>query len=347
LKAAVLYGNEDLRYEDFPEPILKPGWVKLRVRAAGICGSDVPRVLQNGAHFYPIILGHEFAGDVAECGEGVTGFTVGQTVTAAPLVPCMKCADCQKGNYALCKHYDFIGSRGNGAFAEYVCVPAVNVVPYDAATPYEQAAMFEPATVALHGLRQNRYQGGGRVAVLGGGTVGMFTMQWTKGYGAESVVVLDIDDDRLALAKRLGASDTVNTLAPDYMASAMALTDGRGYDYVFETAGNTATMHMAFELAANKAHICFVGTPTKDLTFTPREWENMNRKEFYLTGSWMSYSAPFPGEEWALTAKAFASEMLTFDPSFIFKRAPLAAAATMFDLYKTPGCVKGKIVLEM
>ena len=99
MKAAVLYGNEDIRYADWETPACGPGMVKVRVRATGICGSDVPRVLHHGAHFYPVVLGHEFSGDVAEVGEGVQGLQVGDTVTGAPLVPCMRCADCQRGNY--------------------------------------------------------------------------------------------------------------------------------------------------------------------------------------------------------------------------------------------------------
>ena len=149
--------------------------------------------------------------------------------------------------------------------------------------------MFEPATVAIHGVFQNDYHGGEYVAILGGGTVGMFTMQWTKIFGSKKVVVFDISDERLALAKRLGADAIINTKEEGYMEKAMAITGGKGYGFVFETAGQVPTMHMAFELAANKAHVCFIGTPHENLTFTPKEWENMNRKEFKLTGSWMSY----------------------------------------------------------
>lgn len=90
MKAAVLYGNEDLRYDDYPTPEVTPGTVKVKVRATGICGSDVPRVLHHGAHFYPVVLGHEFSGDVVEVGEGVTKLKVGDTVSGAPLLPCMK-----------------------------------------------------------------------------------------------------------------------------------------------------------------------------------------------------------------------------------------------------------------
>lgn len=345
MKAAVLYGNEDIRYDDWETPVCKPGTVKVHVRATGICGSDVPRVLHNGAHFYPVVLGHEFSGDVVEVGQGVSRIHVGDTVSGAPLVPCMKCDDCQRGNFALCKHYSFIGSREQGSFAEYVVMPEQNAVRYDPAIPYEQAAMFEPSTVAIHGVLQADYKGGQTVAVLGCGTIGIFTAQWARIFGAKKLVVFDIDEGRLALARRMGADETINTLAPDFMEKAMALTNGAGFEQVFETAGNPITMRMAFELAANKARVCFIGTPHTDLTFTPKQWENMNRKEFYLTGSWMSYSAPFPGREWELTAHYFATGDLKFDQGFIFRTFPMSQAAEAFALYKDPAQVHGKIML--
>lgn len=345
MKAAVLYGNEDIRYDDFPTPEIKPGTVKVKVKATGICGSDVPRVLSNGAHFYPVVLGHEFAGDVVEVGEGVTDLKVGDTVSGAPLLPCMKCADCQNGNYSLCKFYSFIGSREQGSFAEYVVLPALNAVKYDPSIPYEQAAMFEPSTVALHGVLCNDFRGGEYTAILGGGTIGIFTMQWAKIFGSKKVVVFDIDEGRLALAKRMGADEVINTRNENFMKTAMDITDGQGYGYVFETAGNPVTMRMAFELAANKAGVCFIGTPHVDLTFTPRMWENMNRKEFKLTGSWMSYSAPFPGREWELTAHYFATGQLAFDEELIFRKFPMSKADEAFALYKDPSQVHGKILL--
>ena len=346
MKAAVVVANEDVQYLEIPEPEVKPGYVKIKVRYSGICGSDIPRVLHNGVHFYPIVLGHEFSGDVVEIGEGVTKVKAGDRVSGAPLVPCMKCEDCQKGNYSLCKHYSFIGSREQGSNADYVVVPEQNAVPFDASVPYEQGAMFEPSTVALHGLLQNDYQGGQCVAILGGGTIGMFTMQWAKIFGSKKVVVFDISDERLELAKRLGADEVVNTTKEDYMKTAMEFTGNKGYGYVFETAGQVPTMHMAFELAANKAHVSFIGTPHADLSFTPAQWENMNRKEFKLTGSWMSYSAPFPGKEWELTAHYFATGKLKFDPGFIYKKIPMSQAQEAFQLFKTPGLVKGKILLS-
>ena len=345
MKAAVVCANEDVQYLEYEEPKVSAGMVKVKVKASGICGSDIPRVLHNGVHFYPIVLGHEFSGDVVEIGEGVTKVKVGDRVSGAPLLPCMTCDDCQNGNYSLCKHYSFIGSRQQGSNADYVVIPEKNAVPFDKSISYEQGAMFEPSTVALHGLMQNDYKGGGCVAILGGGTIGMFTMQWAKIFGSKKVVVFDISDERLALATKLGADAVVNTTKEDYMKTAMELTENKGYDYVYETAGQVPTMHMAFELAANKAHVCFIGTPHVELSFTPKMWENMNRKEFKLTGSWMSYSAPFPGKEWELTAHYFATGQLNFDPGFIFKKMPMSEAQEAFQMFKTPGLVQGKVLL--
>lgn len=346
MKAGVVHAKNDIRYEEIETPVPKKGQVLIKVKYTGICGSDVPRVNGDACHFFPNVLGHEFSGTVEAVGEGVTSVVPGDRVAGVPLVPCMKCEDCQKGNYSLCKHYSFIGSREFGSFAEYVVVPERNAVKFEDGVSFEQGAFFEPATVALHGLKRVPYEGGKTVAILGGGTIGMFVMQWAKIFGAKKVVVFDIAKERLELGKRLGAAAGINTLEDDFMEQALALTDGKGFDYVYETAGNTITMKMAFALAANKANVCFVGTPTKDLSFTIEEWENMNRKEFMLTGSWMSYSAPFPGEEWKLTAHYFKTGELKFDESFIFRKIPLSQIAQAFEMYKTPGMVKGKILID-
>lgn len=346
MKAGVVHAREDIRYEDIKKPVAEPGKVLVKVKYTGICGSDVPRVNGDACHYFPNVLGHEFSGTIAEVGEGVTSVQVGDRVAGVPLVPCMECEDCQKGNYSLCKHYSFIGSREFGSFAEYVAVPERNVVKFEDSVSFEQGAFFEPSTVALHGLERVNYKGGECVAILGGGTIGLFTMQWAKIYGAKKVVVFDISPERLELAKKLGADDVINTLDSDFMEQAMALTEGKGYGFVYETAGNTITMHMAFQLAANKAGVCFIGTPTKELSFSVSDWENINRKEFMLTGSWMSYSAPFPGHEWELTAHYFKTGELKFDEALIYKKLPLSKIADAFEMYKTPGAVKGKLLID-
>lgn len=345
MKAAVLYGDYDMRYEDMPDPELKKGHVKIKVCACGVCGSDIPRITNHGAHYYPIVLGHEFSGYIAEVGEDVTGLQVGDHVVAAPLIPCMECPDCMRGAYSQCKHYSFIGSRVQGGYADYVVVPARNAVKIDPTIPFAQAALFEPSTVALHGLKLADYRGGKKVAVLGGGTIGLFVMQWAKIYGAESVVVFGRDKKHLEVATRLGADAIISTLDEDFMDQAMALTGGAGFDYVFETAGSIATMKLCFTLCGNHGSICMVGTPTKDITFTPREWENMNRKEFRLTGSWMSGNAPYPGDEWTLTSHYFANGMLKFDEEIFYRRIPLSQPEELTKALADRSKIKGRILL--
>lgn len=346
MKAGVVHGREDIRYEEIDKPVAGPGKVLIKVKYTGICGSDVPRVNGDACHYFPNVLGHEFSGVVEEVGEGVTTLKPGDRVAGVPLVPCMKCEDCQKGDYSLCKHYSFIGSREFGSFAEYVAVPERNAVKFDEDVSFEKGAFFEPATVALHGLRRVDYKGGKHVAILGGGTIGLLTAQWAKIFGAKSVTVFDILEERLELAKRLGIDYGVNTSKDNYMDEVKEITEDRGFDYVYETAGNTITMKMAFELAANKAGVCFIGTPTRELTFSIAEWENINRKEFTLTGSWMSYSAPFPGDEWKLVAHYFKTGQLKIDDSFIFKKMPLSQIDEAFRMFKTPGLVRGKIFID-
>lgn len=346
MKAGVVYGKEDIRFEEIAVPAVTAGKVLIKVKYTGICGSDIPRVNGDACHFYPNVLGHEFCGTVEQIGEGVKTVKVGDRVAGVPLIPCLKCEDCQKGNYSLCKHYSFIGSREFGSFAEYVVVPEKNAKVFDDEVSFEQGAFFEPSTVALHGINCTDYKGGKTVAILGGGTIGLFAMQWAKIFGAAKVAVFDISEERLKLAKKLGADAVFHTTDSGFKEQAMEVTDKKGYDYVFETAGNTVTIKLSFELVGNQGNVCLIGTPTKELIFSAREWELLNRKEFHLTGSWMSYSAPFPGKEWALTAHYFKTGQLKFDPSLIFKVVALSEIASAFEWYRTPGMVKGKILID-
>lgn len=345
MKAAVLHAPGDLRYEDYPLPEMKPGHVKIHIRACGICGSDVPRVLGNAAHFFPIVLGHEFSGEVAEIAEDVQGFAVGDRVVCASLIPCYNCPDCQKGHYSLCKHYTFIGSRIQGGFADYVVVPACNVVKFSDACSFEEAALIEPATVALHGLQCVDYRGGGTVAVVGAGTIGLFAAQWAQIMGASRICLLDVDDDRLALAHEITGFATVNTMKETAAAEMAAITDGRGFDWVFGASGAPASYISCFRASANKGHVCFIGTPTKEVTFSIADWELINRRELTVTASWMSYTSPFPGPAWTMCAEYMSQGRLHCDRRMIHAVYPMSACAEAFDCYKNPKDVKGRIML--
>ena len=223
------------------------GQALVKVEYCGVCHTDLHVAHGDFGQVPGRILGHEGIGIVEEVGEGVKTLKKGDRVAGVPLVPCMECEDCQKGNYSLCKHYSFIGSREFGSFAEYVTVPEKNAVKFEDEVSFEQGAFFEPATVALHGLNRVDYHAGECVAILGGGTIGLFTAQWAKIFGAKKVVVFDISPERLELAKKLGVDEGINTLDEDFMNQAMAVTDGKGFGYIYETAGVTTTMKYAFE----------------------------------------------------------------------------------------------------
>jgi L-iditol 2-dehydrogenase len=345
MKAGIILEKGKIVYGDWETPRVEENKVLIEVKACGICGSDVPRALGDEAHFYPIVIGHEFSGIVRETGAGVNSLRPGDRVAGIPLVPCMKCDDCMSGNYALCKHYSFIGSREQGGFAEYVCVPERNAVKFSGDVSFEQAAFFEPSTVALHGILASALRGGSTAAILGGGTIGLFTVLWAKLFGADRVFVFDIDDARLEAAKKSGADGVFNTGGEHLKEAWLEATGGRGFQYVFETAGVSATERLAFEVAANKARVTFIGTPHSSLTFTQREWENLNRKELLLTGTWMSYSAPFPGREWSLTAEYFSDGRLRVNRDLIFKTVPLKDIDQAFDLFRNPHEVKGKVLV--
>lgn len=345
MKACVLYASNDIRYDDYPMPELKPGHVKIHIRACGICGSDIPRVLGNAAHFFPIVLGHEFSGEVTECAPDVKGFEAGDRVVCASLIPCYECPDCKNGYFSLCKHYTFIGSRIQGGFADYVVVPAQNVVKFSPNYSFEEAALIEPASVALHGVQLNHQEGGCTAAVVGAGTVGLFAAQWAYLMGASKVVFFDVDDERLTLAKEITGFEGVNTLKEDARQAAESFTGGRGFDAVYAVSGAPASYVTALTVTANKAHVCYIGTPTGTVSYSINEWELINRRELTVTGSWMSYTSPFPGKAWTMCAEYLSSGRLKCDPRMIYKTFDMSRCREAFDCYKNPSAVKGRIML--
>lgn len=350
MKAAVVESFNDINYIDIPEPQVGSGEVKVAVKYCGICGSDIPRVLNGACHSFPQILGHEFSGIVTEVADGVTSVSVGDYVVGVPLVPCMECEDCKKGNYSLCKHYSFVGSRQQGAMAEYVVVPEGNVYKIDKNVPLDHAALFEPSTVALHGIMINHYHPteDNHVCVFGAGTIALFTMQWCKILGAKNITAIIRSKDRADIALKNGATTVVSTLDEDYLEQIKNITSGRGYDYVFDAAGTGATIQASLQVAANKANVCLIGTPTQPIEFSVKMWELINRKEMYVTGSWMSYSAQWPGVEWQKTAECMASGELQVSDDLIYTILPLSEVKEAFKLFeKKRSSIKGRVMLAI
>jgi L-iditol 2-dehydrogenase len=265
-------------------------------------------------------------------------------VAVAPLLPCHECPQCLRGHYAQCPNYSFIGSRVNGGLAQYLVAPVRNLTVVADSVSFRDAAFFEPSTVALHGIRHLGFTAGEDVIVLGAGTIGLFAMQWVKILGAARVAVVDVNPARLATAASLGADATFDAQEPGFIDAVRTWQGGAGFGYAFETAGQNATMTLAFQLAAPHAGVCFIGTSHADLAFDHATFELMNRKEFRLTGSWMSYSAPFPGPEWSLTAECVADGRLRITDDLVHDTFELSEVMTAFELFEQPGAVRGKLL---
>ena len=152
MMALNLHGVGDLRYEEVPMPVPGPGEVLLKIKAVGICGSDIPRAFTKGTYHFPTIIGHEFAGEIVEADDSEL---VGRGASVFPLLPCGKCSACREEQYARCSDYDYYGSRRDGAMAEYIAVKQENLCLLPKEVTYEEAAMSEPAAVALHAFRKS------------------------------------------------------------------------------------------------------------------------------------------------------------------------------------------------
>ena len=350
MKAAVVVAYNDIQYMDIPAPEVCAGEIKVSVRHCGICGSDIPRVLKGNVHSFPQVLGHEFSGIVTEIGSGVSSVAIGDHVVGVPLVPCHKCEDCKNGNYSLCKHYSFIGSRQQGAMAEYVVVPEQNVIKISNSIPLDLAALFEPSTIALHGILISDFHPSAtnHVLVIGAGTIALFTLQWCKILGAKNITVIIRNKEREGIVIKYGADKVLSSLDNGFEKVAMDVTKNRGFDYVLDAAGTPETIKTAMRLAANKSHVCFIGTPTQPVNFSVKEWELLNRREMIVTGSWMSYSSPFPGIEWQKTAECMADGRLHIDDDMIYTHFPLSEIKEAFKLYEeNASSVKGRIMLDI
>lgn len=282
----------ELQEIDIPKP--KNHEVLIKVAYVGVCGSDLPRYFEGGVHQFPQVLGHEFSGVVEEVGEQ-TKLKVGDRVTVAPLVPCNNCEQCKTGRPQLCTNYSFIGSRQQGAMAEYVVVPEENCLVVPNNLDLKIAATIEPLTVAIHGVERVRTKAGDRVLVLGAGTIGLMTVLSLRARGVGEITVVDLNDQKLAVAKSIGADITINPTKEDIDKY---FSENQLAEIVFETAGSPITQVQAIKYADRQGKVIFVGTCTKPVTFTPEEFELILRRELEITGSWMSYSSPFPGFEW-------------------------------------------------
>jgi len=346
MKSVVIHAEGQVRVEERPVPdIQATDDVRVRVVCSGLCGSDIPRIFANGAHYYPITLGHEFSGYVDACGSGIHDLKPGDAVACVPLLPCFACPECEKGYFSLCKQYQFVGSRSEGGNAEYIVVKRANLFHLPAEMTIEDGAFIEPITVGLHAFHLARGCEGKNVIIVGAGTIGLLAMQCALALGAASVTAIDINDDKLALATSLGATRVFNskTLSAEEMLTAVHET--RFDQLVLETAGTPQTVALAIDIAGPRAQLALVGTLHHDLTLSAATFGKILRKELTLLGSWMNYSAPWPGEEWETAARLLKEKKLRLEPLIAHTGNSESFARAIQALNGSP--MQGKILLRL
>lgn len=290
MKAALLYGPRDIRLAEVAKPEPGPGEVVIRVRATGICGSDLHTYTGDRSVDYPMILGHEFAGDVVAVGEGVSGIAPGNRVTAEPNFSCGECIYCREGLVNLCVNRVGMAINWPGTLAEYAKVPARFVWPVPDSMSYRQGALVEPLMVGVHAVRRGRVRVGDAVAVMGCGAIGLLTVAAAKVAGAR-VFAVDIVPEKLEMARRLGAEAAFSGRDPDVVAQIRALTPaGQGPLVVFETAGVAATVQQALDLVRAGGRVVLVGLSTRPAQVVPMA---VARREVEILGSFIYYAGEF------------------------------------------------------
>ncbi len=265
MKALVLTDYKRFALEERPVPAPQPDEVLVRVRACGICGSDVHGMDgSTGRRIPPIIMGHEAAGEIAGLGASVAGWKKGDRVTFDSTVYCGECWHCRRGEVNLCDNRRVLGVscadyRRDGAFAEYVAVPQRILYRLPDNLSFEQAAMVEAVSVAVHAARRAALADGASAAVVGTGMIGLLVVQVLRAAGCRPVIAIDLDESRLKLAGRLGATATIKADDPALIDQVRALTGGRGADAAFEVVGLTPTVKTAVDCVRKGGSVTLVG----------------------------------------------------------------------------------------
>lgn len=289
MKSAVFYGKHDLRVEEAPIPVPGPKDVLIRVKACGICGTDV--------HIYegdkgaadvtpPTILGHEFAGVVEAVGEQVTGFQKGDRVCVDPNCYCGTCDPCRKGLAHYCEHMIGYGTTVNGGFAEFCAVDVRQVYKLGDQTTFEQGAMTEPVACCLHGIDMCEIKPGQSVVVIGGGMIGLLMLQLARLAGAARTALLEPVESKREVAKKLGADVTVDPIHED-VKQVLKEAGIIAPEVVIECVGRTATIEQAIDLAGNKAIVMMFGLTKPDDTISVKPFQ-IFRKELVLKASFIN-----------------------------------------------------------
>ena len=293
MRAWVLHGIGDIRLEHMPVPVPKAGEALVRVKAAGICGSDIPRIYETGAHKHPLIPGHEFAGVVEVVGDEVDENLLGNPVGVFPLIPCGKCGPCRNRQYEMCRNYNYLGSRTDGGFAEYAVVPVENLVILPDGVGYEEAAMLEPMAVAVHAMRRvfpDVENEDVTVAVCGLGTIGLLLIQFLWERGIRNILAIGNKDYQKEKLEQCGLGNIPywNSRKGNVAEWLSDTTEGMGVDVFFECVGKNETVSVAVDNTAPRGTVCLVGNPHSDMALDRDVYWKILRNQLTLVGTWNS-----------------------------------------------------------
>ena len=275
MKALVLYGPNNYNVEnEWPMPEVPDGWALVKVAYAGICGSDIPRFFTTGSYHHPMIIGHEFSGTVVKAAKGGK-VAEGTPVAILPIIPCGECEGCRETHQPFhCNHYQFIGSRNDGGFAQYVAVPDQNLFPLGSENELKMGAMIELLSVGLHVIRRSGIDHS-KAVVFGAGPIGLACAMWLKFLGND-VTIVDIREFSLSIARELG----LHAITFD------ELPDDKQFGYAYEASGSTAALIKSIEVTKDLGAITVVGRNTRDTVISVKEFEKLMRKEITLNGGW-------------------------------------------------------------
>lgn len=342
MKALVYTKPYHLVYTDFPDPVVGEHDVLIRVLACGICGSDVHGYTgKTGRRIPPLIMGHEAAGMVEEVGNQVKTFKRGNRVCFDSTVYCNRCEPCQSGYPNRCEQRQVLGVsthefKRHGAFAELVSVPWWIVSKLPDNVSFVQAALLEPTSIGLHAANRSPISSGQTVVVIGAGTIGLCIIQAARLKGATRIIVSDINEFRLGLAKKLGVEKTVNPSRERLERAVLNQTENNGAEVTIEAVGLAETLHQAIEVTRIGGHVTVVGLLQKVVDI---DIQALVSKELTLCGSYAN-----AGEFREIT-DLIASEKIDVEP-LISKVMPLSMGQQAFDLIHKAEEDLVKIVLE-
>ncbi len=338
MKALLLKEYKRLEITELPDPEPGPDEVLVRVKACGICGSDVHGYDgHTGRRIPPLIMGHEASGVVESTGVGVRGFRRGDRVTFDSTVYCGRCWHCRRGEINLCDDRNVLGVscgeyRRHGAFAEYVAVPERIVYRLPDSLSFEQAALLEPVSIAFHAVNITPRKLGDSVVVVGAGMIGLLVIQALRSAGCGRLIAIDVEGAKLAMASKFGADSVLSASLPDLHERILDATDGRGADVAFEVVGADAPFNTAVTGVRKKGIVTLIGNLSPKVEM-PLQY--VVTREISLLGSCAS-SGEYPA-----CIDLIARKSIDVMP-FLSARAPLAEGQAWFErLYRRePGLLK-------